>query len=325
MKSISFKDKIEKEIVETIQSNNEVHDAINNLVKDRFVEKETFDQRFDRILEEMRVEREEGARKWNASQKRWEENNRKWDENQKQWDENNNKWKDSVKDRQENARKWDESQKRWEDNNRKWDESRKQWDENNNKWKDSAKDREENARKWDESQKRWEENNRKWYENQKVINETLASIKIVEINVEELRDLFTETVGSVGSRWGTRSEQSFRNALKGILEEATHYKVLNVIEDDKDGVVFGWPAQVELDIVLTNGKFFIIEIKSSVSAGDVATFVKKAKFYQEKQNKKANALVIISPMIDDKAREFIRDQGIVAYSYASEVDPILLD
>ena len=45
MKSISFKDKIEKDIVETIQSNEQVHDAINKVVKDKFVEKETFDQR----------------------------------------------------------------------------------------------------------------------------------------------------------------------------------------------------------------------------------------------------------------------------------------
>ena len=153
----------------------------------------------------------------------------------------------------------------------------------------------------------------------------LASLKIVEINDKKQRDLFTETVGSLGTRWGTRSEQSFRNALKGILEEATHYKVLNVIENDTEGIVFGWPAQVELDIVVTNGKLFIIEIKASVSASEVAIFVKKAKFYQEKHNKKANALVIISPMIDGKAREFINDRGIIAYSYASEVEPGILD
>ena len=208
-----------------------------------------------------------------------------------------------------------------EENDRKWDVNQKQWEENNRKWEDTNRKLEENDRKWDVNQKQWEENNRKWEENQKNINEILASIKIVEINHQKLYDLFTQTVGSLGARWGTRSEQSFRNALKGILEETTNYKVENVMEDDREGVVFGWPAQVELDIVITNGKLFIIEIKSSMSGGDVATFVKKAKFYLEKHNKKANALVVISPMMDEKANEFIKDRGIIAYSYASDLEP----
>ncbi|MFA6223270.1 MAG: DUF3782 domain-containing protein [Desulfomonilaceae bacterium] len=240
MKSISFKNKFEKQVAETINSNEEVRHAINNVVEDRF----------DRILEEMRAEREENHRQWEENHRKLEENDRKWDVNQKQW----------------------------------------------------------------------EENNRKWEENQKNINEILASIKIVEINHQKLYDLFTQTVGSLGARWGTRSEQSFRNALKGILEETTNYKVENVIEDDREGVVFGWPAQVELDVVIINGKLFIIEIKSSMSGGDVATFVKKAKFYLEKHNKKANALVVISPMMDEKANEFIKDRGIIAYSYASDLE-----
>ena len=290
MKSISFKDKFEKQVAESINSNEEVRDAVNNVVSDRFGGKESFDERFDRILNEIRIAREK-------SDERWEANNRKGEENQKTLVENDHKWEEIAKDREENARKWDESTKEWAENNRKWAEN----------------------------QKTLVENDHKWEENQKNIKEMLASLKIVEINDKKLRDLFTETVGSLGTRWGTRSEQSFRNALKGILEEATHYKVLNVIENDTEGIVFGWPAQVELDIVVTNGKLFIIEIKASVSASEVAIFVKKAKFYQEKHNKKANALVIISPMIDGKAREFINDRGIIAYSYASEVKPGILD
>ena len=248
MKSISFKDKIEKDIVETIQSNEQVHDAINNVVKDHFVEKETFDQRFDRILEEMRSDREESARKWDESRKQWAENNRKWDEN-----------------------------------------------------------------------------NQKWHENQKVINDLISNLKIVEINDEKLEALFDQTVGALGARWGIRSEQSFRSALKGILEKNTEFKVLHVVERDESGVVFGRPEQIELDIVIKNGKLLIIEIKSSLSSGDVILFAKKAEFYLEKHNQKATALVIISPMISAKAKEYIAHYGMIAYSRASAVDPVILD
>ena len=238
MKSISFKDKIEKDIVETIQSNEQVHDAINNVVKDKFVEKETFDQRFDRILAEMRS------------------------------------------------------------------------------------DREESARKWDESRKQWAENNQKWHENQETINDLIAKSRI---DFEELRDTFKSTVGGLGARWGIRTEQSFRNALKGILEKNTDFKVLHIVERDESGVVFGRPDQIELDIVLKNGKLLIVEIKSAVSRADVILFAKKAEFYQERHGAKATALVIISPMIDAKAEEYIDDYGIIAYSFASEVDPVILD
>jgi hypothetical protein len=269
MKSINFKDKIEKEIVETIQSNEGVHEAINNVVKDRFVEKETFDQRFDRILEEMRVAREKSDERWERNDRRWEKNDRRWEESQKRWDKND--------------------------------------------------------LKWEESKEQWEKNDQRWEENQKAINEILSSIKIVEINDEKLKDLFSSTVGALGARWGIRSEQSFRNALRGILEKNTDLKVLHVVEPDEDGIVFGRPEQVELDIVLKNGKFMIIEIKSSLSRADVILFVKKAEFYQERHNTKATALVMISPMIDDNAQDYIAHFGIIAYSFATEVDPVILD
>ena len=54
----------------------------------------------------------------------------------------------------------------------------------------------------------------KWQENQKVIREILESIKMLNRKHEG-------TVGALGARWGLRSEQSFRNALKGILGEVT--------------------------------------------------------------------------------------------------------
>jgi hypothetical protein len=58
---------------------------------------------------------------------------------------------------------------------------------------------------------------------------------------------------------------------------------------------------------------------------DVILFAKKAEFYQEKHNQKATALVIISPMISAKAKEYIAHHGMIAYSRASAVDPVILD
>ena len=283
MKSISFKDKFEKQVAESINSNEEVRDAVNNVVSDHFGGKESFDERFDRILNEIRIAREKSDERWERNDKRWEANNRKWEENHKKL--------------VENDRKWEENQKKLVENDRKWDESTKEW----------------------------AENDRRWEENQKVIERTLDEISAIKTDVKTLGAKYDQTIGALGTRWGLYSERSFRNALKGILEETTEYKVERVIEKDESGVVFGHPSQIELDIVVKNGKFFIVEIKSSVSAGDVATFVRKARIYEKSRNRKAGALVIISPMVSANAKKVIKRDGIILYSYASDVSPAILE
>ncbi len=280
MKSMSFKDKFEKQVAESINGNEEVRDAVNGVVVSRF----------DRVLEELRLDREKSERKWAEDQKRWDENKKQWDESREERKANDLKWKESS-----------------EESDRKWAEYREE--------------RKANDRKWEEAHSLLKEHSLEWREQSKINQRLLEEIASIKIDVKRLDDKHDQTIGALGARWGIRSEQSFRNALKGILEEATDYKVLNVIEEDTDGVVFGWPAQVELDIVLKNGKLFIVEIKSSVSTGDVATFVKKAQFYEQRHDKKADALVIISPMIDDKAAKFIAERGIISYSYASDIGP----
>ena len=325
MKSISFKDKFEKQVAESINSNEEVRDAVNNVVSERFGGKESFDERFDRILNEIRIAREKSDERWEKNDKRWEKNDRKWDENQQKLVENDRKWDENQRKLVENDRKWDESTKQWAENNRKWDENQKKLVENDRKWDEIGKDREENARKWAENTKQWAENNRKWDENQKVIERTLDEISAIKTDVKALGAKYDQTIGALGTRWGLYSERSFRNALKGILEETTEYKVERVIEKDESGVVFGHPSQIELDIVVKNGKFFIVEIKSSVSAGDVATFVRKARIYEKSRNRKAGALVIISPMVSPNAKKVIKRDGIILYSYATDVSPAILE
>ncbi len=64
------------------------------------------ESRFDKLLEELRRDREAQTRKWDD----W---NRKWD---RKWDEQN--------------RKWDEQNSKWDEQNRKWDEQNRKWNEN---------------------------------------------------------------------------------------------------------------------------------------------------------------------------------------------------
>jgi hypothetical protein len=68
----------------------------------------------------------------------------------------------------------------------------------------------------------------------------------------------------------------------------------------------------------------ICEIKSSMSKGDMHLFERKARFYERRHNTEASRLIVISPMVDSKAKTLAERLGINVYSYAQDVDPAVL-
>ncbi|MGK7946732.1 MAG: PD-(D/E)XK nuclease family protein [Microcystaceae cyanobacterium] len=127
------------------------------------------------------------------------------------------------------------------------------------------------------------------------------------------------TLGALGSRWGLFSEKSFRNALAGILEESFGVEVLNINDYDPDGIVFGRPDQVEIDVIIKNGLVIVCEIKSSMSKSDIYTFSRKVEFYQQKYQRNVNRKLVISPMVDATALPVAENLGVEVYSYAEDV------
>ncbi len=133
---------------------------------------------------------------------------------------------------------------------------------------------------------------------------------------------FDRSIGALGARWGIQSERAFRNALAGILEENFGVEVLNVNEYDDDGVVFGRPDQVELDVIIKNGLLLICELKSSIDKAGMYIFERKARFYEKRHHRKADRLIVISPMIDPKAQKVADNLGIETYSDSVDVQHI---
>lgn len=168
-----------------------------------------------------------------------------------------------------------------------------------------AADRENQRRHWDEQECKWEEQNRKW-------DETLKEIRSIKTKSEQ-------GIGALGARWGIASEASFRAALKGILEDSFGVQVLNVNEFDDEGMVFGRPDQVELDIIIKNGTLILCELKSSMSKGDMYIFERKARYYEKRHQRTANRRIVISPMVDAKAREVAKALGIEVFGYSEDV------
>ncbi|MEA5535635.1 PD-(D/E)XK nuclease family protein [Crocosphaera sp. XPORK-15E] len=297
--SADIKILIREQLPSILAEDASIRDFILRTVSDYYSPKQETDQKFeefkqrvDRVLDELERDREEQARKWD-------ENNHKWDENNHKWDQVLDRLE---RDREEQARKWDE-------NNRKWDENNRKWEENNHKWNQALdgleRDREEQARKW-------EENNHKLDQQYQQNQETLAEIK-------QMNRKYDSTIGALGSRWGLFSEASFRNALAGILEDSFGVEVVNINDYDPDGIVFGRPDQVEIDVIIKNGLVIVCEIKSSMSKSDIYTFSRKVEFYQQKYQRSVNRKIVISPMIDPRALPVAESLGIEVYSYADDV------
>ena len=167
-------------------------------------------------------------------------------------------------------------------------------------------DREEQARKW-------EEQNRKWDENQ-------AELKRLHEEIMAQAQKHDRSIGALGSRWGLQSEKAFRDALAGILEKNFGVEVLNINEYDEQGVVFGRPDQVELDVIIKNGLLLICELKSSIDKAGMYIFERKARFYEQRHQRTADRLIVISPMIDARAHKVAEKLGIETYGDSTEVE-----
>jgi len=184
------------------------------------------------------------------------------------------------------------------------------------------RDREEQTKKWEAQEQRWKEHQRE--EKQRWAEYRIESNRRLEA-IEKLSNKHDSTIDALGARWGIRSEATFRNALKGILERSFNVQVLNVTEYDERGEVFGHPDQVEMDIIIQDGQLIVCEIKSSMSKSDMYTFERKVRFYEKLHNRTADRMMVISPMLDRGAQAVADNLGIQVYSYADTVDPEIFD
>ncbi|WP_417040424.1 PD-(D/E)XK nuclease family protein [Cylindrospermopsis raciborskii] len=322
---MDFKQLLKQQLPALIQEDVEVRDLLVRAISSYFAGSLETESHFDLVLGEIRRDREEQSRKWDENKRELEldrqEQARKWDENKQELE----------LDRQEQARKWDENKQEFDrvfaqmeldrqEQARKWDENKQEFDQVITQME---LDRQEQARKWDENKReleldrqeqarKWDEQTGKWNENRQEFDRVIAAID----RMSRKHDI---AISGLGSRWGLCSESSFRNGLKAILEESFGVEVLNIVEYDDQGIVFGRPDQVELDLIIRNGELIICEIKSSVSKADLYTFYRKVDFYQQQHQRQATRKIVISPMVHPSANSIASKLGIEIYSSSEDV------
>ena len=295
-----------------MQQNSQIQELILDLARQNFADRQATDDRFYQLLGELRRDREEQSRQW---QEYIQEQNRKWEE---QRSELSRQWQEYI---QEQDRKWKEQKselsRQWQEytqkQDRKWEEQRselsRQWQEyiqeQDRKW-------EKQDRKWDEQDRKWEEQNRKWEDAKREFDRMHEEIMAIAKK-------YDRSIGAIGARWGIKSENSFRNALVGILEQSFGVQVLNINDYDDEGEVFGRPDQIELDVIIKNGLLIICEIKSSIDKAGIYIFERKVRFYEKKHQRAVTRMLVISPMVEAKAERVAEQLGIEIYSDSMEV------
>jgi len=136
--------------------------------------------------------------------------------------------------------------------------------------------------------------------------------EVLERHGDRIEDL-ARTIQALGARWGLLAEDAFREGMRGVVEGYFGGRVERWICHDEEGVVFGRPAVIEVDVVLRDREHILVEVKSSISRADVYQLWRTAKLYERKVGTKPK-LVIISPFISDRAREDAKKLNIRVYT-----------
>jgi len=158
---------------------------------------------------------------------------------------------------------------------------------------------------------------------QKKSDERLTRVEAAIEKLTEAHTRFERTfeskIGALGARWGLITEISFRKAIQTLLEDVG-FKVEHYLKYDTEGKVFGHPDQIEIDMIIRDRQVTLVEIKSSLSKGDVSLFKRKIDFYREKEKGKVDKKLIIAPFVEPGADKLASLFGMEICTNVNELE-----
>ena len=161
---------------------------------------------------------------------------------------------------------------------------------------------------------------RRLEEHDEKFNQILERLDRHEAELARLREdmnkgfeLLRRHVDALGARWGLLAEDAFREGLKGIVRELG-LEVERWVAYDREGLVYGHPSTVEVDVAIKDGQLILVEVSSHVRPSDLAAFKRKADFYARETGRKPDRLIMITPFAEEKALEMAREMGITIYT-----------
>jgi len=152
--------------------------------------------------------------------------------------------------------------------------------------------------------------------------ERLARLEEGQRRLEErmirMEERIMRRLNAFGARWGLRSERAWREGMRAVLETAG-FEVERWTAFDEQGEVFDYPSDIELDVVIRDGRVLVVELRTSVSLEALPTMERKVKFYERRTGRKVDRRILISPWYDPGADELARRLGWELYGEPEEI------
>ena len=98
---------------------------------------------------------------------------------------------------------------------------------------------------------------------------------VVERGFKDVRD----SISALGGRWGIMAEDTFRNAIGGLLKDRGY------------SVTRGYYGSREVDIIIRNGEHIMFEITSSMKKTDIGKYIASAEDYEKQTGTKMRIMV----------------------------------
>ncbi len=129
-------------------------------------------------------------------------------------------------------------------------------------------------------------------------------------------ELVERHISALGARWGLLTEEAFRQGLRGILGRELGLEVERWEFFDEEGVVYGYPSPVEVDVAVKDGRVLLIEITAHARPSDVYEFRRKAELYQRATGRRPSRLILVTPYAEESAVKASERLGIEIYTKA---------
>ena len=135
---------------------------------------------------------------------------------------------------------------------------------------------------------------------QQQIEGLMNEIRLLREDFNKLSVRLDIKISALGARWGLLSENAFREGLRFVVERFFGGSVRRWTYYDSEGVVYGEPSEIDVDVLVKDNKHILIEIKASVDKSDIAELYRKGLLYEKVVGVKPR-LVIVSPFVRSRA------------------------
>jgi len=207
----------------------------------------------------------------------------------------------------------EETNRRFEETNRRFEEMRA---ETNRRFEETNRRFEEMNRQFEKSR---EETNRRFEEMREETNQQFAKVREeIKDSAHQVTKELGEKISGLGSRWGIMAENTLRAGLESVLSEVG-FKVEKWRRKDENREVFLCARDVEIDMFIKNGKTIALEMKSSLTFGEVENFERAVRFYEKVEGKAVDERIIVAIYPYPGVKEYTQELGIKLVSNPEEI------